>query len=174
MRREQTNFKMWNRTVHWQFCFLVTFVIKTVGNFWRYGYLPELSFFHFKFSIVHFSVQMLPVTSAEERYQKCTFSEENRHLNCSYPFVDHQYSFHFQWNTEFYLQYFKNGGFRTRVWPTCEKDKACTMLLTSLQFCILTQNVCFSASVCIIMSFRKLWKRVKTAPLKCNHFWCEV
>lgn len=62
---------------------------------------------HFMVVIASLSVQMVPVTSTEETYQKRTISEGNQHCIFRHSCADHRYSagvLRFQWKTDFYLQ----------------------------------------------------------------------
>lgn len=43
-------------------------------------------------AIASLSVQMIPFTSTEEAYQKCTISEEKQHYILRNAYAEHQYS----------------------------------------------------------------------------------
>lgn len=69
----------------------------------RLWVISQTSFFfspHFMVTIASPSVQMVSVTSTEERFQKCTISEESWHCILSHSCADHHYSvtvLQFQW-----------------------------------------------------------------------------
>lgn len=166
--------KRQNGSVQWYFCCIIptqgflTFPVKSVGNLSQYGLTHRLLFFSslFTVAIASPSLQMIPVTSTEERYQKCTISEENRHHIFRHSCTDHQYSagvLQFQWKNDFYLQALLEWKFQ--YWSfiyMCKRRGQCRVLLTLAQLGVLTQNVHLTASLCKT-TFNKLHKGIKPA-----------